>query len=201
MLMRPPCLPCLPLTAHDTGHTQLLLLLHGTLPITYRSRTYHIPVHVWLPLEYPRKAPMAYVVPTREMAVRKSAEVDPGGRVGGPWMDSWERQWEKGRNVQALLEYLLELFGKQPPVFAKSAEGRGGAGAGTATAAQGQAGPGPSSAAAAAQTQQQQQQQQQQQPAPPPRPRSMLSDGGYPAGPSPARHEVGRMTVTCQSPS
>lgn len=35
-----------------------------------------------------------YVTPTREMAIRKSAEVEPGGRVGGEMMGNWERKWE-----------------------------------------------------------------------------------------------------------
>lgn len=81
-------------TAYDSGQTHLLLQSHGTLPITYRNATYHIPLCIWFPLEYPRKAPMVYVQPTREMAIRRSAEVDPSGRVVGGEVADWERKWE-----------------------------------------------------------------------------------------------------------
>ena len=83
--------------AFDTGQTALLLLLHGTIPISYRGATYQIPVHIWLPQEYPRAPPMAYVVPTKDMGVRKSREVDPGGRVREEVVEEWWRGWEVSR--------------------------------------------------------------------------------------------------------
>jgi hypothetical protein len=82
------------LVAFDSGLTALLLLLHGTIPITYRGATYHIPIHVWIPLEYPRNPPLAFVVPTKEMGVRKGREVEPGGRVTEEVVNEWWRTWE-----------------------------------------------------------------------------------------------------------
>jgi len=80
--------------AYDSGQTHLLLQLHGTIPITYRSQTYHIPIIVWFPLEYPRRPPIAYVNPTKDMLIRKSKEVEPSGKVGGDMIEMWERKWE-----------------------------------------------------------------------------------------------------------
>lgn len=80
--------------AYNTGQTALLLLLHGTLPISYRGATYQIPLHVWVPHEYPRNAPLAFVVPTKEMAVRKGKEVEPDGQVREEVVDQWWRSWE-----------------------------------------------------------------------------------------------------------
>lgn len=49
---------------------------------------------------------MVYVVPTKEMGVRKSKEVEPGGRVMEQELEGWERKWEVSmadRNAKALM--------------------------------------------------------------------------------------------------
>ena len=81
-------------TAFDNGQTALLLLLHGTLPITFRGATYQIPIHIWVPLEYPRMPPLAFVVPTKEMGVRKGREVEPSGRVSEDVVQTWWNSFE-----------------------------------------------------------------------------------------------------------
>lgn len=80
--------------AFDNGQTALLLLLHGTLPINFRGATYQIPIHIWVPLEYPRMPPLAFVVPTKEMGVRKGREVEPGGRVSEDVVQMWWNSFE-----------------------------------------------------------------------------------------------------------
>ncbi|WVQ97403.1 hypothetical protein IAU59_004516 [Kwoniella sp. CBS 9459] len=102
----------------NSGQTALLLLLHGTLPITYRGATYHIPMHVWVPHEYPRSPPMAFVVPTKEMGVRKGREVDPSGRVREEVIEEW---WRSGqtKDLESLLQTLASIFSATPPVYAK----------------------------------------------------------------------------------
>ncbi|OCF41805.1 ESCRT-I complex subunit TSG101 [Kwoniella heveanensis CBS 569] len=102
----------------NSGQTALLLLLHGTLPITYRGATYHIPMHVWVPHEYPRSPPMAFVVPTKEMGVRKGREVDPSGRVREEVVEEW---WRTGqmKDLESLLQTLASIFSATPPVYAK----------------------------------------------------------------------------------
>jgi hypothetical protein len=83
-----------PFPAYDSGQTHLLLQLHGTIPITYRSQTYHIPIIIWFPLEYPRRPPLAYINPTKDMCIRKSKEVEPSGKLVGEMIEMWERKWE-----------------------------------------------------------------------------------------------------------
>ncbi|KAK8865990.1 hypothetical protein IAR55_001140 [Kwoniella newhampshirensis] len=105
----------------DSGQTALLLLLHGTLPISYRGVTYHIPMNVWIPHEYPRSPPLAFVVPTKEMGVRKGREVEPSGKVREEVVGEWWRGWES-RSVESLLRQLTSVFSTAPPVYAKPAE-------------------------------------------------------------------------------
>ncbi|TDL27537.1 UEV-domain-containing protein [Rickenella mellea] len=103
---------------YDDGRTQLLLCLHGLLPITFRRATYNIPVALWFPLTYPKDPPIVYVVPTTEILVRPSKHVDPSGRCTVDYMDDWLRKPEAG-NLTALLEFMQEVFSRQPPVYAK----------------------------------------------------------------------------------
>lgn len=76
--------------AYNDGHTQLLLCVHGTVPITYRSIPYYIPVAFWIPSEYPRSPPMPYVKPTSNMLVREGKHVDKSGLCYHPYRSSWK---------------------------------------------------------------------------------------------------------------
>ncbi|WVN85480.1 uncharacterized protein L203_100626 [Cryptococcus depauperatus CBS 7841] len=102
----------------DSGHTALLLLLYGTLPITYRGATYQIPMHLWIPHEYPRLPPLVFVMPTKEMGIRKSREVEPSGHIREQVMNEWWRTWDI-KDLGTLLKHLSDLFSVTPPVFAK----------------------------------------------------------------------------------
>lgn len=90
--------------AHDDGRTLLLLALHGTLPITYASNRYNVPLAVWIPLDFPRTPPIVYVVPTSTMLVRKGNGVALDGRVDDESEDSylagWKRKWEVSPHVE-----------------------------------------------------------------------------------------------------
>jgi hypothetical protein len=80
--------------AYDDGRQQLLLCLHGLIPISYRGANYHIPIAVWLARDYPREPPIAYVVPTRDMLVRPGPHVEPSGRCSVAYSQNWERKPE-----------------------------------------------------------------------------------------------------------
>lgn len=82
------------LAAYDDGRTQLLLCLHGLLPISYRGASYNIPIAVWITKDYPRQPPIAYVVPTSDMLVRKSNHVDVSGRCEIDYIGNWARKSE-----------------------------------------------------------------------------------------------------------
>jgi hypothetical protein len=49
---------------------------------------------------------MVYVTPTRDMAIRKSEEVEPGGRVGGSMLGMWERKWEVSIELRMTTKHL-----------------------------------------------------------------------------------------------
>ncbi|KAH8099475.1 UEV domain-containing protein [Cristinia sonorae] len=103
---------------YDDGRTQLLLCLHGLLPITYRGTPYHIPIDVWITREYPRIPPIAYVVPTSDMLVRAGKFMEVSGRCQMDYLRNWERKSE-GCSLSALLETMQDHFSREPPVYAK----------------------------------------------------------------------------------
>lgn len=80
--------------AYDDGRTQLLLCLHGLLPIAYRGASYNIPIAIWLTREYPRQPPIAYVVPTTDMIVRPGPDMDVSGRCQLEYLRNWQRKSE-----------------------------------------------------------------------------------------------------------
>ena len=95
MKCRPrPASPTRRLTAYDDGRTQLLLCLHGLLPIHYRQSAYHIPIAVWLPRDYPSLPPIAYVVPTSDMLVKPGKHMDVSGRASIAYLHDWARKSE-----------------------------------------------------------------------------------------------------------
>ncbi|KAL0074273.1 UEV domain-containing protein [Phycomyces blakesleeanus] len=103
---------------YNDGHTQLLLCLHGTIPITYRSIPYNIPVAFWIPSEYPIFPPIPYVKPTANMLVREGKHVDKSGLC----YHSYRSLWKNDVNNHTLLELIAILqgvFGQEPPVFTK----------------------------------------------------------------------------------
>ena len=82
------------IVAYDDGRTQLLLCVHGLLPITYRQASYHIPIAIWITHQYPREPPLAFVVPTSEMLVRPSKYIDVSGLCKIDYILNWEKKYE-----------------------------------------------------------------------------------------------------------
>ncbi|PPQ78069.1 hypothetical protein CVT25_015603 [Psilocybe cyanescens] len=102
----------------DDGRTQLLLCVHGLLPINYRQASYNIPVAVWITRDYPRLPPIVYVVPTNDMLVKPGKYVDVSGRCNIEYIQHWERK-DEGCSLSALCEALQDHFSREPPVYAK----------------------------------------------------------------------------------
>ncbi|KAG9079435.1 hypothetical protein FS749_008535 [Ceratobasidium sp. UAMH 11750] len=102
----------------NDGRAQLLICVHGLIPITFRQATYNIPVAIWIPLEYPRLPPLVYVVPTSDMLVKSGKHVDPSGECTFEYLDNWRRKNE-GCNLRGLIETMQEHFSRDPPVYAK----------------------------------------------------------------------------------
>jgi ESCRT-I complex subunit TSG101 len=160
-----------PASAFDDGRTLLLLCLHGTLPITYASARYNVPIAVWLPLDSPRSPPMVYVVPTSGMLVRKGKGVELDGRVNEDdweYLRNWRRKWEvracparllpsrptlialafhcQAHSMLPLLQSLIDAFSLFPPVYAKPPTSSAGSQATSSAPARAQTSPMPSRA-------------------------------------------------------
>ncbi|GAC94008.1 hypothetical protein PHSY_001577 [Pseudozyma hubeiensis SY62] len=102
----------------NDGRTQLLVNLEGTIPVDFRNTTYNIPVAYWIPRDYPREPPMAFVAPTPDMAIRKGPNVDPSGEIGGDYLKRW-RSKPEACNLLDLIHDCQHMFGREPPVYAK----------------------------------------------------------------------------------
>lgn len=81
-------------SAFTTGAAALLLRLAGTLPVQFRGVTYRFPVSIWVPHDYPREPPIAYVTPSGTMAVRPGQHVDPQGQIFHPYLNHWASMWD-----------------------------------------------------------------------------------------------------------
>ncbi|EDR14818.1 uncharacterized protein LACBIDRAFT_305951 [Laccaria bicolor S238N-H82] len=102
----------------DDGRTQLLLCIHGLLPISFRQASYNIPISVWLPRQYPQQPPIPYVVPTTDMLVKSGPYVDVSGKCNPEYIQHWERKYE-GCSLSALFEAFQDQFSREPPVYSK----------------------------------------------------------------------------------
>ncbi|KAG8217484.1 hypothetical protein J3R82DRAFT_5629 [Butyriboletus roseoflavus] len=104
---------------YDDGRAQLLLCIHGLLPISFRGSSYNIPIAIWLTKDYPRHPPIVYVVPTNDMLVRPSKHIDLSGRCTIQYIRDWHKKPEPC-NIAALLQAMQALFSRLPPLYAKS---------------------------------------------------------------------------------
>ena len=49
------------------------------------------PISLWVPHEYPRIVPIAFVTPTKTMAVRTGQYVSAEGRIYHPYLAAWRQ--------------------------------------------------------------------------------------------------------------
>ncbi|KAF2030382.1 UEV-domain-containing protein [Setomelanomma holmii] len=102
-------------TPYENGTSALLLLLSGTIPVTFRGATYGIPVAIWVPYAYPREPPIVYITPSQDMVVRPGQHVSGDGRVYHPYLAQWAQYWDKS-TLFDFLAVLRGVFAKEPPV-------------------------------------------------------------------------------------
>lgn len=107
---------------YDDGRSQLLLCIHGLLPISFRNASYNIPIAIWLTREYPRDPPIPFVIPTSGMLIKAGKYIDVSGRCNIQYIQHWARKNE-ACNLSALLEAMQEQFSREPPVYAKPPSG------------------------------------------------------------------------------
>ncbi|KAL8898895.1 MAG: hypothetical protein Q9192_001842 [Flavoplaca navasiana] len=106
----------LPAIAFENGRSALMLNLTGTLPVFFRGAKYMFPISIWVPHEYPRIAPIAFVTPTKNMTVRAGQYVSVEGRIYHPYLAGWKQDRS---SVVELLSILQEVFAREPPVISR----------------------------------------------------------------------------------
>ncbi|OCK82584.1 UEV-domain-containing protein [Lepidopterella palustris CBS 459.81] len=103
---------------YENGASALLLLLSGTLPVTFRGSTYGFPISIWVPHSYPREPPIVYVTPSQDMLVRPGQHVSGDGSIYHPYLAQWGKYWDKS-TIFDFLAVLRGVFAKEPPVRSK----------------------------------------------------------------------------------
>ncbi len=116
----------------------LLLLLRGTIPMQYRNVTYHLPIELILPRDYPHVGPKVYVRPeASSMSIKPNHKhVGSDGMVYLPYLAEWNNNTAAtsssssssrgGSNLKDLVIGMSRLFGEEPPCFARPGGGDGG---------------------------------------------------------------------------
>ncbi|EWC46609.1 hypothetical protein DRE_04096 [Drechslerella stenobrocha 248] len=105
---------------YDDGTSDLLLCLHGTLPVSFRGATYNIPLNIWVPHQYPAVPPTVLVVPGKNMGIRPTNHVDTNGRSYHPYLAYWSQNPDKSSLID-LCGQLKDVFSKEPPLYSKQA--------------------------------------------------------------------------------
>ncbi|XP_031827954.1 tumor susceptibility gene 101 isoform X2 [Nomia melanderi] len=101
----------------NDGSRKDLLNLRGTIPVSYKGTCYNIPVCIWLMDTHPNNAPMCYVKPTADMAIRISEFVDHNGKIYLPYLHDW---LPHSSDLISLIQIMVVTFGDKPPVYTKS---------------------------------------------------------------------------------
>ncbi|KAK4058834.1 Suppressor protein stp22 of temperature-sensitive alpha-factor receptor and arginine permease [Microbotryomycetes sp. JL221] len=104
---------------YDDGRVELLMCLTGVLPVPIGPNVYHCPVSLWLPLDFPSKPPMVYVVPSATLAIKPGPGLDPSGKLSAPYLDNWQVKPE-GCTLLNLVEELIHMFSARYPVVARA---------------------------------------------------------------------------------
>ncbi|KAH9415070.1 hypothetical protein DERP_013540 [Dermatophagoides pteronyssinus] len=93
-----------------------LVVLRGTIPITYRKNVYNIPVSIWVLEDHPDSAPICWVNPTKDMTIKVSEHVDQDGRVYLPYLSNWDRN---ASDLLGVIQVMIIIFGDMPPLYSK----------------------------------------------------------------------------------
>jgi len=109
------------LMLNDGSSTPPALLLRGTLPVTYQAVTYNIPIDMYLPPPYPLQSPTVFIRPMASMEIKDNhRHVGLDGRVYLPYLHDWRPGTHDLRELAVLMS---NLFGSDPPCYARSANG------------------------------------------------------------------------------
>ena len=106
-----------PFLNNDGTSTPPVLVLSGTLPMTYRGVTYNLPIDMFLPPPYPSRPPTVFVRPVASMAIRENhRHVGLDGQVYLPYLHEWRPETH---DLSELAVWMSSTFGSDPPCYAK----------------------------------------------------------------------------------
>jgi len=100
-----------------TGQTSELLTLSGTIPVSFKSGKYNIPIQIYLMHSHPYNAPICYVRPTSDMSINVSSTVDASGRISLPELQDWRFPTCE---LYLLINILIINFSENTPLYSKS---------------------------------------------------------------------------------
>jgi len=104
-------------SVYNNGTECRLLLLSGTIPITFQKAMYNIPVDIYLPIQFPNLPPIVYVRPTPDMMVSSKHEcVESDGLVKSPYLSRWAFA---SSSLIDMVKDLQRVFGEKPPLFSR----------------------------------------------------------------------------------
>ena len=101
---------------YPNGQAKDLVTLNGTIPVSYKSNRYNIPVQLYLSDTHPYTPPLCYVRPTPDMSVNVSEHVDTNGRINLPCLREWQYPQS---DIYVLLNLMTMKFSEQTPLFSK----------------------------------------------------------------------------------
>ncbi len=103
----------------NDGTIMRSLRLSGTIQMFYRGNAYHIPIDMHLPSNYGVRPPIVFVRPVPSMMIKQGHKhVGVDGMVYMPYLHSWR---SRTHNLVEAVRHMSDLFGKDPPVFARPA--------------------------------------------------------------------------------
>jgi len=89
--------------------------------MTYQAVTYNIPIDMYLPPPYPLQSPTVFIRPMASMEIKDNhRHVGLDGRVYLPYLHDWRPGTHDLRELAVLMS---NLFGSDPPCYARSANG------------------------------------------------------------------------------
>ena len=100
----------------EVGEYRDLCSISGTIPVEYRGKHYNIPVEMYLPEDFPYRAPICYVRPTPLMSINVNETVDASGKINHQYLASWSKTSE----LKNLVSAIAVKFGEKTPLYNKN---------------------------------------------------------------------------------
>lgn len=97
----------------------MLIVLRGTVPISFKGARYNIPVTIEMPENYPYQPPLCKVAPTPTMVlVPNQRYVDASGVIFGEVIS----RWHPSQSLLSVYTEIQRIFTEQPPVRSKAVQ-------------------------------------------------------------------------------